>query len=75
MNMLLQEAPELIVRYGALEMLARERVAIAVDGRKPSWELAWEKRKVQEVRLGRSRREEIERSLVPFTDIYIMKHT
>lgn len=55
MNMLLQEAPDLIVRYAALEKLARERVAMAADGRKPSWEVAWEKRREAELGLRRSR--------------------
>lgn len=55
MNMLLQEAPDLIVRYAALERLARERVADAMNGRKPSWELAWEKRRAAESGLRRSR--------------------
>ena len=55
MNMLLQEAPDLIVRYAALERLVRERVADAINGRKPSWELAWEKRRAAESGLRRSR--------------------
>lgn len=55
MNMLLQEAPDLIVRYAALDKLARERVAIAASGRKPSWELAWEKRRSVDMGLRKSR--------------------
>jgi hypothetical protein len=49
MNMLLQEAPDLIVRFAALDKLGRERVAMAESGRKPSWELAWEKGRVAEM--------------------------
>jgi hypothetical protein len=55
MNMLLQEAPDLIMRYAALEKLARERVAIAANGIKPSWELAWEKRRAAEMGLRKSK--------------------
>lgn len=55
MNMLLQEAPDLIVRYAALEKLVRERIAMAINGRKPIWELAWEKRRAVEMRQRRYR--------------------
>lgn len=44
MNMLLVEAPELIVRYSEIEKLTKERVAVMERGEKPSWEVAWEKR-------------------------------
>jgi len=49
MNMLLDEAPDLIVRYAALEKLTRERVSIMERGGKASWELAWEKRRAVEL--------------------------
>jgi len=53
MNMLLEEAPDLIVRYAALEKLMRERIADMESGKKASWELAWEKRRAAEFREGR----------------------
>jgi hypothetical protein len=55
MNMLLKEAPDLIMRYAALEKLTRERVAVMESGGKPSWELAWEKRRAAELGEGRNR--------------------
>jgi hypothetical protein len=52
MNMLLKEAPDLIMRYAALEKLRRDRVVVMESGRKPSWELAWEKRRAAELGRG-----------------------
>jgi len=56
MNLLLDEAPDLIVRYAALEKLTRERVEAMERGGKPSWELAWEKRRAVEMAGGKSPR-------------------
>jgi hypothetical protein len=56
MNMLLGEAPDLIVRYAALEKLTLERVTIMEGGGKASWELAWEKRRAVELEGGKSPR-------------------
>jgi len=50
MNMLLELAPDLIVRYAALEKLAKERVESMERGEKASWEIAWEKRRQAELR-------------------------
>jgi hypothetical protein len=44
MNMLLGRAPELIVRYAALEKITRERIETMERGEKATWEVAWEKR-------------------------------
>jgi len=49
MNMLLEEAPDLIMRYAELEKLTRERVAVLEAGGKASWEVAWEKRRAAEL--------------------------
>jgi len=49
MNMLLEEAPDLIARYAALEKLTRERVEVLERGGKAEWEVAWEKRRKAEL--------------------------
>jgi len=49
MNMLLDEAPDLISRYAALEKLTRERVEILEQGGKADWEVAWERRRKAEL--------------------------
>jgi hypothetical protein len=49
MNMLLQEAPDLIVRYAQLEKLTTERIYAVENGEKPSWEVAWLKRRRAEL--------------------------
>jgi hypothetical protein len=50
MNMLLENAPELILRYQAIVKLMRERMALTERGEKPEWEQAWEKRTAAESR-------------------------
>lgn len=42
--MLLEEAPDLIARYTALEELTKKRLAALERGERPAWETAWEKR-------------------------------
>jgi hypothetical protein len=44
MNMLLEEAPELITRYAMLERTTRERIAAMERGERAAWEVAWEKK-------------------------------
>ena len=49
MNMLLEEAPDLIVRYAELEQLTKQRIIAAEKGEKQSWEVAWTKRRRAEL--------------------------
>lgn len=49
MNMLLDESPDLIARYAALEKLTKERVEVMEKGGKAEWEVAWEKRRKAEL--------------------------
>ncbi|KAG9242288.1 hypothetical protein BJ878DRAFT_179417 [Calycina marina] len=49
MNMLLEEAPDLISRYAALERLTKERMEFFERGGKAEWEVAWETRRRAEL--------------------------